>query len=96
MLIGIGTLVVLISNSIMSSVFFRILNFSWKDSFYGGALLSQTGEFGILALSIAYKSDMVGYDLYKAGLGITCLSLLLSTFWISCGAFVKIRKSVRT
>ncbi|WP_313004401.1 cation:proton antiporter [Chryseobacterium gleum] len=83
-LITIGTLVVLISNSVMSSIFFRILNFRWKDSFYGGALLSQTGEFGILALSIAYKTGMVGYDLYKAGLGITCLSLLLSTIWISC------------
>lgn len=90
-LITIGTLVVLISNSVMSSIFFRILNFRWKDSFYGGALLSQTGEFGILALSIAYKTGMVGYDLYKAGLGITCLSLLLSTIWISCS--VKFRKN---
>ncbi|SHM10019.1 transporter, CPA2 family [Chryseobacterium contaminans] len=91
-LIAVGTLVVLLSNSLMSSLFFRILNFSWKDSFYGGALLSQTGEFGILALSIAYKTGMVGFDLYKAGLGITCLSLLLSTVWISCGSFVKFRK----
>ena len=86
-LIAIGTLVVLVSNSIMSAIFFRILNFKWKDSFYGGALLSQTGEFGILALSIAYKSNMVGYDLYKAGLAITCLSLLFSTIWISFGTF---------
>lgn len=96
MLIVIGTLVVLISNSIMSSIFFRILNFKWKDSFYGGALLSQTGEFGILALSIAYKSGMVGYDLYKAGLGITCLSLLLSTFWISCSTIISFNTSART
>ncbi|WP_343686508.1 cation:proton antiporter [Chryseobacterium gleum] len=93
-LITIGTLVVLISNSVMSSIFFRILNFRWKDSFYGGALLSQTGEFGILALSIAYKTGMVGYDLYKAGLGITCLSLLLSTIWISCSVNFRRHKAV--
>ncbi|WP_312288125.1 cation:proton antiporter [Chryseobacterium gleum] len=93
-LITIGTLVVLISNSVMSSIFFRILNFRWKDSFYGGALLSQTGEFGILALSIAYKTGMVGYDLYKAGLGITCLSLLLSTIWISCSVKFRRNKAV--
>lgn len=93
-LITIGTLVVLISNSVMSSIFFRILNFRWKDSFYGGALLSQTGEFGILALSIAYKTGMVGYDLYKAGLGITCLSLLLSTIWISCSVNFRRNKAV--
>jgi len=93
-LITIGTLVVLISNSVMSSIFFRILNFRWKDSFYGGALLSQTGEFGILALSIAYKTGIVGYDLYKAGLGITCLSLLLSTIWISCSVKFRRNKAV--
>lgn len=93
-LITIGTLIVLISNSIMSALFFRILHFKWQDSFYGGALLSQTGEFGILAISIAYKTGMVGYDLYKAGLGITCLSLLLSTIWISCGTFFRLRKKI--
>lgn len=92
-LITIGTLIVLISNSIMSALFFRMLNFKWQDSFYGGALLSQTGEFGILAISIAYKTGMVEYDLYKAGLGITCLSLLLSTIWISCGTFFRFRKN---
>ncbi|WP_288437115.1 cation:proton antiporter [uncultured Chryseobacterium sp.] len=93
-LITIGTLIVLISNSIMSALFFRVLHFKWQDSFYGGALLSQTGEFGILAISIAYKTGMVGYDLYKAGLGITCLSLLLSTIWISCGTFFRLRKKI--
>lgn len=93
-LITIGTLIVLISNSIMSALFFRILHFKWQDSFYGGALLSQTGEFGILAISIAYKTGMVEYDLYKAGLGITCLSLLLSTIWISCGTFFRLRKKI--
>ncbi|AKK74728.1 cation:proton antiporter [Chryseobacterium gallinarum] len=88
-LIILGTLVVLVSNSIMSAIFFRALNFKWKDSLYGGALLSQTGEFGILALSIAYKTNIVEYELYKAGLGITCLSLLFSTLWINLGTTFK-------
>ena len=78
-----GTLFVLVSNSIMSAVIFRYLKFSWKESWYGGALLSQTGEFGILALSVAYKIGIIEYGLYKEGLGITCLSLLLSTLWIA-------------
>lgn len=92
-LIVLGTIVVLVSNSIMSAIFFRLLNFKWKDSLYGGALLSQTGEFGILALSIAYKTNIVEYELYKAGLGITCLSLLFSTLWISIGTIFKEHKS---
>ncbi|REC67983.1 cation:proton antiporter [Chryseobacterium flavum] len=92
-LIVLGTLVVLVSNSMMSAIFFRALNFKWKDSLYGGALLSQTGEFGILALSIAYKTHIVEYDLYKSGLGITCLSLLFSTIWISAGTSFMTRRS---
>jgi monovalent cation:H+ antiporter-2, CPA2 family len=82
-LIFLGTLVVLMSNSLMSAIVFRLLKYNWKDSWYGGAMLSQTGEFGILALSIAYKAGIIEYGLYKTGLGITCLSLLLSTIWIT-------------
>jgi len=67
----------------MSALIFRLLKHNWKESWYGGALLSQTGEFGILALSVAYKAGIIEYGLYKEGLGITCLSLLLSTIWIA-------------
>ena len=82
-IIFLGTFFVLISNSLMSAVAFRMLRFNWRDSLYGGALLSQTGEFGILALSVAYKSGIIEYSLYKSGLAITCLSLLLSTIWVT-------------
>jgi len=82
-IILIGTLFVLLSNSLISAIVFRLLKFDWKSSWYGGALLSQTGEFGILALTIAYKSHIIEFELYKAGLGITCLTLLFSTIWIA-------------
>lgn len=82
-IIFLGTFFVLVSNSVMSAAAFRLLRFGWKESLYGGALLSQTGEFGILALSVAYKSGIIEYSLYKSGLAITCLSLLLSTVWIA-------------
>jgi CPA2 family monovalent cation:H+ antiporter-2 len=36
-----------------------------------------------LALSVAYKTGIIEYSLYKTGLGITCLSLLFSTIWIA-------------
>jgi CPA2 family monovalent cation:H+ antiporter-2 len=78
-----ATLLVLISNCLLSAVAFRILKYQWKESFYGGALLSQTGEFGILVLSLAYKSGIISYDFFKAGIAITALSLLISTVWIS-------------
>jgi len=89
-----GTLVVLISNSVMSALVFRFLQFDRKSSWYGGALLAQTGEFGILALSVAYKADIIPYDLFKAGLCITCLSLLLSTIWITVFKRITDRKII--
>lgn len=82
-IILLGTFFVLICNSVMSAIIFRSLKYNWRESWYGGALLSQTGEFGILALSIAYKTGIIEYSLYKEGLGITCLSILFSTIWIS-------------
>ncbi|MBT2620119.1 cation:proton antiporter [Chryseobacterium sp. ISL-6] len=81
-IIFLGTIFVLLSNSLISAIIFRLLKFDWKSSWYGGALLSQTGEFGILALTIAYKGGIIGFELYKAGLGITCMTLLFSTIWI--------------
>ena len=81
-IIFIGTFFVLLSNSVISAIVFRLLKIDWKNSWYGGALLSQTGEFGILALTIAYKTNIIEYELYKAGLGITCLTLLFSTIWV--------------
>lgn len=82
-IILVGTIFVLVSNSLISAIIFRLLKFDWRSSWYGGALLSQTGEFGILALSIAYKANIIEFELYKAGLGITCLTLLFSTIWIT-------------
>lgn len=78
-----ATLLALISNCILSAFAFRVLKYQWKESFYGGALLSQTGEFGILVLSLAYKSGIISYGFFKSGMAITALSLLISTVWIS-------------
>ncbi len=78
-----GTLFVLFSNSVLSALVFRLLKYNWKSSFYGGAMLSQTGEFGLLALSVAFNLKLIGSELYKTGLAITALSLLCSTLWIS-------------
>jgi monovalent cation:H+ antiporter-2, CPA2 family len=78
-----GTVLLLLSNSVLSTLVFRLLRYNWKNSLYGGALLSQAGEFGILACSLAYEMNIIGNDFFKAGIAITALSLLLSTTWIT-------------
>lgn len=77
------TLLVMFINSLLSAIVFRLLSYSWKNSIYAGALLSQTGELGILACSLAYKMGMINIDVFKTALAVTGLSLLFSTIWMT-------------
>ena len=81
--IGLGTMLLLLINCLLSAIVFRGLKYGWSNSLYGGALLSQIGEFGILACSLAYKMQVIDQNLFKTGVAITALSLLLSTLWIA-------------
>lgn len=77
------TLLVMLINSLLSAIVFRFLSYSWKNSIYAGALLSQTGELGILACSLAYNMGMINMDVFKTALAVTGLSLLFSTIWMT-------------
>ncbi len=74
---------VLLINSLLTAVVFRCLRFPLKESMYAGALLSQTGEFGLLACSLAYQLRIIDQDFFKSALAVTGLSLLLSTIWMT-------------
>ncbi|UZJ63915.1 cation:proton antiporter [Sphingobacterium sp. KU25419] len=78
-----GTLIVLLCNSLLTAIVFRTLQYNWRQSFYSGALLSQTGEFGILICTMAYKMHIIDSGFFKTGVAITALTLLLSTTWIT-------------
>ncbi|WP_299466210.1 cation:proton antiporter [Mucilaginibacter sp.] len=82
-LIGSATLLLLLSNSLLSSLVFRLLKLPWKSSLYAGALLSLPGEFGILACSLAYRLGMIDAGFFKAGIAVTALSLLCATLWLT-------------
>ena len=77
------TLMVLLINSLLSAVVFRILGFRLPQSIYLGALLSQTGEFGILACSLAHELKIIDDNFFKGALVLTGLSLLCSTMWMA-------------
>ncbi|WP_431217638.1 cation:proton antiporter [Puia sp. P3] len=77
------TSAVLLTNSLLSAVAFRLLGIPWKDSWWAGALLSQTGELGLLACSMAADSGMIDAGMYKLSVAVTGLALFLSTAWTS-------------
>jgi monovalent cation:H+ antiporter-2, CPA2 family len=76
-----ATILIMLIHAVSTTVVFRLLKQPWKKSLYAGALLSQTGEFGILLCAIAYDTGMIDEQLYKTGMAVTGLSLLLTTFW---------------
>jgi len=78
-----GTLMLFMVNSILSALVLRLMKYGWRESFYGGALLSQAGEFGILICSLGLNAGIIDAGLFKSAVAITALSLLLSTIWIS-------------
>ncbi|MGN6420413.1 MAG: cation:proton antiporter domain-containing protein [Pseudobacter sp.] len=75
------TTMIMVIHSFTTALVFRLLRFPWKHSLYAGALLSQSGEFGILICAIAYNTGLIDETFYKTGLAVTALSLLLTTFW---------------
>ncbi|KIC95027.1 cation:proton antiporter [Flavihumibacter solisilvae] len=77
------TVLVIVMNSLLSALVFKVLDFTWAESLHMGALLSQTGEFGIIACSLAYQLNLIDYNLYKGALAVTGLTLLCSTVWMA-------------
>lgn len=73
---------VLMINSLLSAVVFRVMGHRWLSALHTGALLSQTGEFGLIACSIAFEAGIIANSFYKTCLAVTGLALLLSTVWV--------------
>jgi len=77
------TLGVLFINGLLSVIVFKLMKFSWRDSMYAGTLLSQTGEFGLLACSLAYQLNIINNNFFKSALAVIGLSLLVSSIWMT-------------
>jgi CPA2 family monovalent cation:H+ antiporter-2 len=77
------TIGVLLINSLLSALVFRLMGHRWLPAMHAGALLSQTGEFGLIGCSIAYETGIVSVGFYKACVAVTGLALLFSTAWVA-------------
>jgi CPA2 family monovalent cation:H+ antiporter-2 len=88
------TFAIMVINSLLSTIVFRSLRHNWRNSIYAGALLSQIGEYSLLASSLAYQLKIIELNFYKNVLIVSCLSLLFSTIWITIlRAFIHKEKS---
>jgi len=78
-----ATIIIMLFNTVLSAAALQGSGLRFGQRLYGGALLSQSGEFGLLVLAYASRSGIIDGQLYKMGISSILLSLLLSPSWIN-------------
>ena len=76
-------LVILIVNSAINALVFKLLNESWRNSIYAGALLSQIGEFSLVLSIVAKSQQMVTDFWYQLTLAVVSVTMLMTAIWIN-------------
>ncbi len=75
--------VVFAANTLINSAVLRAAGHTWRPSIYGGALLSQIGEFSFVLAAIGLQSAIITPYAYSTAMAVICLTLLLSPVWVS-------------
>jgi monovalent cation:H+ antiporter-2, CPA2 family len=73
---------VLFINSLINTILFKLTKNSWRDSLYGGALLSQIGEFSFILMTMAASLKLVENYTYQITLAVITSTMLLTTIWL--------------
>lgn len=81
--IGLLVVAVLLTNTLINAVIFRLLGGSWRRSLYAGALLSQVGEFSFVLAAVGLQAGLISDFGYQLALAVIALSLLGSTICIT-------------
>jgi CPA2 family monovalent cation:H+ antiporter-2 len=76
------SLAVILINSLINTILFKLAKNSWRDSLYGGALLSQIGEFSFILMTMAATLKLVENYTYQITLAVITLTMLLTTIWL--------------
>ena len=76
-------MVILIVNSAINALVFRLLKESWRNSIYAGALLSQIGEFSLVLCMVAKNQQMVTEFWYQLTLAVVSVAMLVTAIWIN-------------
>jgi CPA2 family monovalent cation:H+ antiporter-2 len=83
---------ILMSNTLLNAVTFRVLGESWRDSLYGGALLSQIGEFSFVLAAAGYHAAIIDDRDHQFAVAIITLSLMVSPVWITAAKRLLLRR----
>lgn len=81
--IGILVIAVIVTNTFINAIIFRMLGESWPDSFYSGTLLSQIGEFSFVLAAVGLQARLISNFGYQLTVMVIAFSLMLSPAWIA-------------
>lgn len=73
---------ILLINSGINTLVFRLLRETWKNSVYAGALLSQIGEFSLILCIVAKELKLVDDFSFQLTLAVISITMLLTSAWI--------------
>lgn len=82
LLVAAVTVIILIVNSAINAIIFRMMNETWRNSIYAGALLSQIGEFSLVLCLVANSIGMLNQFWYQLTLSVISITMLATSIWI--------------
>jgi CPA2 family monovalent cation:H+ antiporter-2 len=82
-IIGILLAAAVLTNTLVNMLIFRFLGRSWSNSLYGGATLSQIGEFSFVLAAVGLQSGLIENFGYQVTIAVIALSMLVSPAWIA-------------
>ncbi|MGD8859274.1 MAG: cation:proton antiporter [Myxococcales bacterium] len=72
----------LLTNMLINALILRALGSSWRESLYGGALLSQIGEFSFVLAAVGLSGHIIERRTYDLTILVIFTTLLVSPLWI--------------
>lgn len=73
----------LLTNTFVNAGILRLLGEDWRHALFGGALLSQIGEFSFVLAAVGLSSRIIGEQGYQMTISVIALTLLASPLWIA-------------
>lgn len=80
--LGLVLIAVYVLNQFINTLILKTYNNSWKDAFFGGAMLAQIGELSFLICITALNLDILTQYAYDFTISLISLTICISPFWI--------------
>lgn len=84
--------IVFVVNSVLLTIILKTVGYSFTESLYSAALLSQIGEFGFILIQFGLSNGIVSDFGYKQAVSVICLTLFVTPFWVAVIKRISARK----